>query len=294
MSARPGDLTPDREMLSRFAAIMFKHASPKGYVSLRAFPDSGSRGQKALFIYAITLGDKDFVDMLVEHAHRAAEWHEPAVFCPPVATFRDHKNAKTDNIYEGIALSVECDQSPLEARQVLEDLLGPATVVVASGGEWTNPKTAEIEPKLHLHWRLSKPTGAPEEHEKLKEARRLATELVGGDGTNISIVHPIRWPGSWHRKGTPRIAKIDASSDGSEIDLVEAVERLRDASGAATFAGFGFKTDSKFRASDPAAVASALSVIPNDNLPWPDWNIIGMAIWAATGGSEVGRQAFAK
>ena len=215
-------------------------------------------------------------------------------FVRPSQRFGIHKNAKTDNIYEGIALSVECDQSPLEARQVLEDLLGPATVVVASGGEWTNPKTAEIEPKLHLHWRLSKPTGTPEEHEKLKEARRLATELVGGDGTNISIVHPIRWPGSWHRKGTPRIAKIDASSDGSEIDLVEAVERLRDASGAATFAGFGFKTDSKFRASDPAAVASALSVIPNDNLPWPDWNIIGMAIWAATGGSEVGRQAFAK
>ena len=62
-------------MLSRFAAIMFKHASPKGYVSLRAFPDSGSRGQKALFVYAITLGDKDFVDMLYEHARQAAEWH---------------------------------------------------------------------------------------------------------------------------------------------------------------------------------------------------------------------------
>ena len=294
MSARPGDLTPDREMLSRFAAIMFKHASPKGYVSLRAFPDSGSRGQKALFVYAITLGDKDFADMLYEHARRAAEWHVSAVFCPPIATFRDPKNAKTDNLCEGVSLSVECDQSPLEARKFLESLLGPATVVVASGGEWTNPKTAEIEPKLHLHWRLSTPTSTKAEHDLLREARGLATKLVGGDDTNISIVHPIRWPGSCHRKGTPRIAKIVVSSDSSEIDLVEAVERLRDASGAATFAGFGFKTDSKFRASDPAAVASALSVIPNDNLPWNDWNRIGMATWAATGGSEIGREAFAK
>ncbi len=133
MSARPGDLTPDREILIRFAAIMFKHANPKGYVSLRAFPDTGSRGQKALFVYAITLGDKDFVDMLFEHARRAAEWHVSAVFCPPVATFRDHKNAKTDNIYEGVALSVECDQRPLEARQTLEALLGPATAVVEIG-----------------------------------------------------------------------------------------------------------------------------------------------------------------
>ena len=79
----------------------------------------------------------------------------------------------------------------------------------------------------------------------LEEARKLATKLVGGDGTNISIVHPIRWAGSWHRKGTPRLAKIVAPFD-NEIDLVETVERLRDASGAATFAGFGFKADSKF------------------------------------------------
>ena len=285
-------LTPDREMLSRFAAIMFKHASPKGYVSLRAFPDSGSRGQKALFVYAITLGDKDFADMLYEHARRAAEWHVPAVFCPPIATFRDPKNAKTDNIFEGVALSVECDQYPAKARQTLEAILGPVTVVVASGGQWKNPETSEIEPKLHLYWRLNRPTTTPEEHAMLKEVRKLATELVGGDGTNISIVHPIRWAGSWHRKGTPRLAKIVASSD-NEIDLAEAVERLRDASGTATFAGFGFKTESKFRASDPAAVALALSVIPNDNLPWPDWNIVGMATWAATGGSEVGREAFA-
>ena len=285
-------LPPDRQMLSRFAEIVFKHASPEGYVSLRAFPDGGSRGQKPLFVYPITLGDKYFLDVLVEHARRAAVSHVPAVFCPPVATFRDHKNAKTDNLREGVGLSVECDQSPLEARQSLEDILGPATVVVASGGEWTNPKTGEIEQKLHLYWRLKKPTATAEQHDMLKEARKLATELGGGDATNISIVHPIRWPGSWHRKGTPRLAKIVASSD-SEIDLAETVERLRDATGAATFGVFGFKTDSKFRASDPAAVASALSVIPNDNLSWNDWNRIGMATWAATGGSEVGREAFA-
>ena len=101
---------------------MFKRASPDGYVSLRAFPDTGSRAQKHLFIYPIALGDKDFVDMVFEHARRAAEWHVSAVFCPPVATFRTHKNAKTDNLCEGVCLSVECDQRPLEARQTLEAL----------------------------------------------------------------------------------------------------------------------------------------------------------------------------
>ena len=37
-----------------------------------------------------------------------------------------------------------------------------------------------------------------------------------------------------------------------------------------------------------------LAVIPNDNLEWNDWNRIGMATWAATDGSEMGRKAFSE
>ena len=286
-------LNPDREMLAQFAGLMFKRARPDGFVSLRAFPDkSKEKKEKPIFVDPIRVGDRDFLEIATERARQAAAWPTPAVYCPPIATFRDHKNAKTDNICEGVCLSVECDQRPLEARQTLEALLGTATAVVESGGEWTNPATGEIEPKVHLHWRLKKPTATKAEHDLLREARELATRLVGGDDSNISIVHPIRWPGSWHRKGTPRLAETVAFSDDNGVDLAEAVERLRDASGAATFAGFGFKTDNKFRASDPAAVASALSVIPNNDLEWNNWNRIGLAAWAATGGSEIGRVAF--
>ena len=87
----------------------------------------------------------------------------------------------------------------------------------------------------------------------------------------------------------------------SEIDLTEAIEILREATGAAAFAGFGFGLDfnntsggRKLEAEDHAAVASALTVIPNTDLEWVDWNRIGMATWAATGGSEIGRKAFAE
>ena len=125
---------------------------------------------------------------------------------------QDLHNAKTDNIREGVALSVECDQNPSAARDKLEALLGPATVVVESGGEWTNPETGEIEPKVHLHWRLKKPAATVEELAMLYEARALAATLVGGDRTNISIVHPMRWPGSWHCKKTPKLARIAALS----------------------------------------------------------------------------------
>jgi hypothetical protein len=214
-------LAPDREMLAQFAASMFKHAHRDGFVSLRAFPDKSKKG-KAIFVDPIRIGDDDFLKITTERARQAAASHVPAVFCPPVATFRDRNNAKTENLCEGLCLSVECDQRPLEARQTLEAILGKSTDVVESGGEWTNPATGEIEPKTHLYWRLSKPTSTKAEHDLLREARELATKLVGGDGTNISIVHPIRWPGSWHRKGTPRLAKIVASSD-NEIDLTEAI-----------------------------------------------------------------------
>ena len=150
---------------------------------------------------------------------------------------------------------------------------------------------------MHLHWRLKKPTATKPEHDLLYEARALATELVGGDTTNIPIVHPIRWPGSWHRKGTPRLAQIVAVSD-NEIDLAEALDLLRDGVGAETFTGFGFKVGGKkkLEAADHADVASALSVIPNGAdtrmYTWDYWNRIGMLTWAATDGSEIGRVAF--
>lgn len=46
-------------------------------------------------------------------------------------------------------------------------------------------------------------------------------------------------------------------------------------------------------AADPLRVVAAMADIPNDGPPdWERWNQIGMAIFAATGGSEAGRAAF--
>jgi hypothetical protein len=48
-------------------------------------------------------------------------------------------------------------------------------------------------------------------------------------------------------------------------------------------------------ARDIKHVEMALNVIPNDNLHWDEWNNrIGLAIWGATGGSEEGRELFAR
>jgi hypothetical protein len=101
------------------------------------------------------------------------------VFCPPLATFNNAKHAREKDLVEGLALSVELDQHPSEACSTLQKLLGPATVVVRSGGVWINVG-ATPEDKLHIHWRLAHPARGGE-LAKLKQARDLAARLVGHD-----------------------------------------------------------------------------------------------------------------
>ena len=135
-------LTPDREMLAQFAGLMFKHARPDGFVSLRAFPDKGSKKDEAR---SDIESDPDrryatFLDITVERARRRPTWHEPAVFCPPVATFRTTGTQRPTTSAKGVCLCVECDQRPLEARQTLEALLGTATAVVAVRRRMDKPR----------------------------------------------------------------------------------------------------------------------------------------------------------
>ena len=68
---------------------------------------------------------------------------------------------------------------------------------------------------------------------KLKQARILAARLVGGDPSNAPINHPIRWPGSWHRKAEPRLCVIDTLNADIEIELGEALALLSKAVPAA-------------------------------------------------------------
>lgn len=222
-------LVVDNEQIRQFAEALLCHADPDCYFSLRSFKDEGN----AVFeIKPVSVNDwEKFLAETTAMATRCANHPNPIVFCPPIATFISADKADEAHLANGLALSVECDQMPYAARQKLESILGYATIVVASGGIWGNPETGELEDKLHLHWRLNEPTRTQEEHKLLKEARGLATEFVGGDASNKPVVHPIRWPGSWHRKTTPRMSQIIANS-GNEVDLRDAVEKLRETVGA--------------------------------------------------------------
>src|SRR5262249_45954155 len=174
-------------------------------------------------------GLKPLVKAAVKEARRAANNPQPIAFTPPVATFKAEAGwqAREEDLLEGPVLSVELDETPRAALAKLEALLGPATLVVRSGGQWTNPTTGEVEDKLHAYWRLKEPARDEDLHQR-KEPRGLAANLGGADRPNIPINHPIRWPGSWHRKSTPRLCEIVSSTEqlDNELDLDVALAAL--------------------------------------------------------------------
>ena len=292
----PATLEPDCDQLEMFVKTIFRRAALEGFVSLRTFPHE--RSKPASRITPINLkGGLDFLIAAAEDdARRAAQHPTPLVFCPPLATFTIKEHAREQDIAEGLVLSAELDQHPRKSLDTLQEVLGPATVVVKSGGRWSNGG-AEVEDKLHGHWRLQKTASTAEDIAKLKRARELATKLVGGDATNVPLSHPIRWPGSWHRKveAEPRMAVIETVDADREIDLDVALAALTEAAQAAGI----FVSTQRTPGDEPQAglslVGAALGAIArgsNYTDERDQWIRVGMATHAATGASESGFAAF--
>jgi hypothetical protein len=210
---------------SKSSSTLFRYATPGGFLSLRSFYEDRGMGKPFFIIPAKLNGDfKLLCTLATDAAQRAANAADKIVFAPPIATFRDARKATEKDIAEGLVLSVECDKHPDNARERLEEILGAATIIVRSGG-----RTADGADKLHAHWRLAETVNDKATLAKLNRARDLAARIVGGDPSGKSVVHPYRWPGSWHRKGEPRLCEIATANPDAEIVLEEALEALEDA-----------------------------------------------------------------
>lgn len=283
---------PECQEILRFAEIVFQNADPAGYVNLRAFFDAkeGAFASMAWRSVRLDEGIDKLADEAFDLAAKCASFKDSVVFCPPVATFRDGGGAGEENVLNGVVLIIECDRHPRKSVEMLESLIGPATIIVASGGVWEDPDNNNAaEDKLHAYWRLSIPTRTADEHANLKEARRLASIYSGSDPTSGPVCHPIRWPGSWHRKAEPRLATMVAVNPEAEIFLSDALGRLRAVAPEERYdSGAEFEEGEV----DVEDLRSALDIIPNADADWDYWNSVGMAIWKATGGSEEGMALF--
>ena len=218
-SAENGQAPADGDEIATFADALLRYVDA-GFIAVRGFEDGGDEPfSRHLWTSVDVAHGLERVTLAVRRiATAAAAPRSRAVVCPPLAAFTKQKTAKESDLLQGPVLSVELDSRPAEALAKARALLGPPTVVVASGGGWTNPATGELEPKLHGHWRLREAaTGG--DLALLKDARRRLTHLVGGDASNVPAVHPIRWPGTPHRKNGDRMARIVELNVDAEIDL---------------------------------------------------------------------------
>jgi putative DNA primase/helicase len=314
--AANGDARPeiDASQVATFFNVVFRHARKGGFVRHGTFEHR--HGAPAVETQSVRIsgsgtGLEPVAAAAIAQADRAAKHRNPAVFAPVTsATFKTRK-ASEDNIANGIALSLEFDDNPAVGSAKVQDILGPSTVRLFSGSEWTDPETGELVPKEHVYCRLAVPTDTPEGHAALKQARKLATTLAGGDPTNVTAVHPMRCPGTPNRKSNPpkRCWIVELNPD-AEIDLYDALEKLkaaaaaelatatgryadqlREALGLAGKPGSGeaFAYDPDERDADLDALAD---IIPNDDEPWHAWNSIGLAFYAASGGSSAGLNAW--
>jgi hypothetical protein len=285
----PAILQADREELTKFIGTLFRYAASGTFVSLRSFDQFDSKAPPfEITGHRINRSLDPLVEAAAKAAFRAANNEQPIVFAPPIATFVNEHRAAAADLANGLVLSVELDEGNSQAAlRRLESILGFATCVVESGSEWIDPESGEITPKIHMHWRLSEPTMAQDDHDKLREARNLASLLVGGDPTGKPVVHPLRWPGSWNRKNAPRMARIAALNESAEVHLNDALERLREAVEAAGVAQAPTSVVSSGKPeAPPDLVVAAMMAVPNPDLHYDDWIRIGYATMRAMGDDE--------
>lgn len=295
MRAPDAQLLADRDQIQKFVETIFRNGKMEGFVSLRAFYQ---KDNEKFRITSVNLAGKALdaiIEAAVKEATLAAQEPRPVNFCPPLAIFKNRYRAREVDLLAGLVISVEADSRPQVARERLAAVLGPPTIVVESGGIWTDPESGEVEDKLHLHWRLARPAADEDAFAKLKAARTLACTIVGGDASNNPIVHPIRWPGSWHRKSEPRLARIIALDAEREIELDAALALLTKAAEENGDLRDEGPHESGPAQTDPKLAAIAIDNIPNDWVKdeesWIGWSRIGMALYRAAG-YEDGRKIF--
>lgn len=180
--------TLDADAISKFVDIVFGYVDD--YVPVRSLAETGTPDQKPRSAFHRT---EDLAEVLIRLAPAAARERRGLYVVP--GTVAVSGSAKANDIVETAVVLVDLDSGDIgKAREHLERHLGPATLVVASGG-----KTAEGADKLHLYWRLTE-AARGDDLERVRAVRELVAVKGGGDDSFKSLHQPIRVAGSVHGK----------------------------------------------------------------------------------------------
>lgn len=221
-----GDLY-DQAQVERYFAMLFGTVDwqPGQCTSILGIGEKGTP-REGLFRERQLLAPA-FMGAVHGHLKRWAQWHAagfivPAVLKPSAA----HKGeAKLDDVAALTAIILDIDSGDVtEKAKYVQDRLGRATMVVASGG-----KTEAGKFKAHLYWCFNEPC---EDVERVAAIRKLLAAKVGGDQSFGRATQVVRIPGSVHAKnGQPSLCRIldqcDAEYDFEELaDIIEGMPAM--------------------------------------------------------------------
>lgn len=184
----------------------------------------------------------------------------------------DGKGRSAKNIKGVRALFVDLDGAPLDP--VMQYKLPPHFVIESSPG------------KFHCYWRVDDVA-----LDQFKPLQKALAARFGGDNV-CDLPRVLRLPGMFHCKGEPFLSRIVSTHDATaykvaDFDLPKA---NGDGRSKAKANGDGRNFWQEFGVQE---VRAALAAIPNPpELRRNRWIEIGMAVHAATKGSEAGFAAF--
>ncbi len=261
-------------------------AKVDGYLVLVGLGENPRTGA-ALNVRATPFAIGD-VDRMTDAALSLCQEPNRNVYCSWAVMRKDlgrNQRGGDDDIVAVLAISADQDADIGKVGVAELPLEAPYTVASSS---------ANRQPVYPLARPLSTREAAP--------IAAAISDFIGGDSSKDPS-HVWRIPGTlnWPNKAKidrgrpfePQLVAVASEWWGEVIDpdeLAAAFKARKAAPEAPDFdpdlGGLGPKAEDVFK------LAAALADIPNNDLSRDDWNKVGMALWAATEGSEVGRALF--
>lgn len=178
----------DASAIRTYCEVVF--SGLEGFAPIRLLAEKGIEGVKALLPFVPV---PSVAEALLQHAEKAAR-DGRGVFVVPGSVARGGR-ARAEDVIQSAVVLVDLDAGDIASKLAhLEAHLGPATLVVASGG-----CTEEGQAKLHGYWRLTR-CAEGSELACLVRLRTLIEQRVGGDSSFESLHQPIRVAGTVHGK----------------------------------------------------------------------------------------------